>query len=132
MTSEFQTKVVDNIKTHILCSINFLFFSPRKSCPLWDNMGKFCRAVRVTDEDTQWCMRIACRIPKATHTHTHTHNTHTTPHTHTPHTHTPHTHTHTTHTHTHTTHTHTSCNICFFSSARTRPSVTFYVHCLSC
>jgi len=32
----FQTKVVDQIKTHILCSVTF---SP-KSCHLWDNVGK--------------------------------------------------------------------------------------------
>ena len=30
----FQIKVVDNIKTHILCSITFF----RKSCSLWDNV----------------------------------------------------------------------------------------------
>ena len=60
---------------------------------------------------TIWCMRIACRMPKAPHTRAHTH-THTHSHTraraHT-HTHTYiHTHalTHTRHTHTHT-YTHT-------------------------
>jgi len=29
----FQTKVVEEIKTHILCSVTFFF---RKSCRLWD------------------------------------------------------------------------------------------------
>jgi len=32
----FQTKVVEKIKTHILCSITFF----RKSCSLWDNVEK--------------------------------------------------------------------------------------------
>jgi len=32
----FQTKVVEKIKTHILCSVTF---SP-KSCLLWDNVEK--------------------------------------------------------------------------------------------
>jgi len=32
----FQTKVVQKIKSHILCSVTF----PRKSCRLWDNLGK--------------------------------------------------------------------------------------------
>jgi len=32
----FQTKVVEKIKTHILCSV--IVF--RKSCRLWDNVGK--------------------------------------------------------------------------------------------
>jgi hypothetical protein len=41
----FQTKVVENIKTHILYSATFF----RKSCPLWD-VEKYCRAVQVTDD----------------------------------------------------------------------------------
>ena len=36
----FQTKVVEKIKTHILCSVTFFL----KSCRLWDNVGKYCRA----------------------------------------------------------------------------------------
>jgi len=32
----FHTKVVQKIKTHILCSVTF----SRKSCRLWDNVGK--------------------------------------------------------------------------------------------
>jgi len=32
----FQTKVVEKIKTHILCSVTFF----RKSCRLWDKCGK--------------------------------------------------------------------------------------------
>jgi len=34
----FEANVVQKIKTHILCSITFFFF--RKSCRLWDNVGK--------------------------------------------------------------------------------------------
>jgi len=33
----FRTKVVEKIKTHLLYSI-YIFF--RKSCRLWDNVGK--------------------------------------------------------------------------------------------
>ena len=63
----FQTKVVQKIKTHILC-YNNNFFSPRKSCRLWDNVGKFCTA----GAGHRWqygALRIACRILKATNTH---------------------------------------------------------------
>ena len=41
----FQTKVVQKIKTRILCSVTF----PRKSYRLWDNMGKYCRAGQDID-----------------------------------------------------------------------------------
>jgi hypothetical protein len=41
----FQTKVVEKIKTHILCSVTFF----RKSCRLWDNVDKYCRAGQTTD-----------------------------------------------------------------------------------
>jgi hypothetical protein len=41
----FQTKVVERIKTHILCSITFF----RKSCRLWDNVEKCCRTGQATD-----------------------------------------------------------------------------------
>ena len=43
----FQTKVVEKIKTHILCSIPFL----RKSYRLWDNVEKYCRAGQATDDN---------------------------------------------------------------------------------
>jgi len=43
----FQTKVVEKIKTHILCSVTFL----RKSCRLWDNLGKYCGTGQVIDDD---------------------------------------------------------------------------------
>ena len=60
----FPTKVVGEIKTHILCSVTFFL----KSCRLWDNVEKICRAGRATDDNTIWLMLIACWIPKATHT----------------------------------------------------------------
>jgi len=41
----FHTKFVEKIKTHILCSVFFF----RKSCSLWDNVGKYCRAGQGTD-----------------------------------------------------------------------------------
>jgi len=34
----FQPKVIEKIKTHLLCSIHSL---PRKSCHLWDNVEKY-------------------------------------------------------------------------------------------
>jgi len=44
----FQGKVVQKIKTHSLCSITF----SRKSCRLWDNVGKYCRAGHSSDDNT--------------------------------------------------------------------------------
>jgi len=41
----FQTEAVEEIKTHILYSITFF----RKSCRLWDNVAKYCRAGQATD-----------------------------------------------------------------------------------
>ena len=60
----FQTKVVEKINTHILCSVTFF----RNLYCLWDNVGKYCIE---TDRPqmTIWRMRIACWIPKATNTH---------------------------------------------------------------
>ena len=40
----FRTKVVEKIKTHILCSVTFF----RKSYRLWDNVEKYCRAGQAT------------------------------------------------------------------------------------
>ena len=55
----FQTLAVDKIITHILFSITFF----RKSCHLWDNVEKYCRARQATDDNVPWRMRIACLIP---------------------------------------------------------------------
>ena len=41
----FQTKAVEKIKTHILCSVMFL----RKSCRLGENEEKYRRAGQGTD-----------------------------------------------------------------------------------
>jgi hypothetical protein len=60
----FQTKFVDKIKTHILCSINF-----RKSRRLWDNVEKYGTARQDTDGNIIRRMRFACWIANATDTH---------------------------------------------------------------
>ena len=60
----FQTKVVEKIKTHILCSVTFF----RKSCRLWDNVEKNI-VERGRPRMTIWRIRILCWIPKATDTH---------------------------------------------------------------
>jgi hypothetical protein len=44
----FQTKVVDKIKTHILCSIHCFF---HKSFHLWDNVKKYGRYAQATDDN---------------------------------------------------------------------------------
>ena len=43
----FQTKVVEKIKTHILCSVTFL----RKSYRLWDNVEKYRSAGQITGDN---------------------------------------------------------------------------------
>ena len=43
----FQTKVVDKIKTHILCSVTFF----RKSGRLWDNVVKYFTAGQAIDDN---------------------------------------------------------------------------------
>ena len=44
----FQTKVVEKFETHILSSV---FFPSKKSCRLWDNLGKYCTAGQATDDN---------------------------------------------------------------------------------
>jgi hypothetical protein len=61
----FQTKVVQKIKTHILCSVTF----SRKSCRLWDNVEKYGTVRQATDDNIIRRMRIACWITNATDTH---------------------------------------------------------------
>ena len=65
----FHTKVVDKIKTHILCSVTFFL----KSCRLRDNVGKYCGAWGATNDVTIWRIGAACCISKATWTHAHAH-----------------------------------------------------------
>jgi len=43
----FQTKIVEKIKTHILCSVTFF----QKSCCLWDNAGKYGGTWQATDNN---------------------------------------------------------------------------------
>jgi len=57
----FQTRVLKNIKTHILYSITFFF----KSYRLWDNVEKYL----VPERPGIYRMRIARMVPKVTYTH---------------------------------------------------------------
>jgi len=41
----------------------------RKSCRLWDNVGKYGKAGQATEGNIIWRMRIAFWIPKAKDTH---------------------------------------------------------------
>jgi hypothetical protein len=65
----FETKVVDKIKTHILCSITFF----RKSHRLWDNVKNIVEIEGTTYDVTIWRIRVACWISKATWTSAHVH-----------------------------------------------------------
>jgi hypothetical protein len=49
----FQINIVEKIKTHILCSMFF-----KKSCCLWDNVEKYCRAEQTTNDNMAYahCM----------------------------------------------------------------------------
>jgi len=60
---DFQAKLVEEIKIHILCSVFFFF---RKFCLLWD-MEKYCGAGQVTD----YSMTHAhCVLDTRSYTHT--------------------------------------------------------------
>ena len=61
----FQTKIVEKIKTHILCSVTFF----PKIVPLWDNAEKYGRTRKATEDNIIWRTRFACWINKATDTH---------------------------------------------------------------
>jgi hypothetical protein len=62
----FQTKFVEKIKTHFLCTVTYLFFENRAVYEImWTNITEGGRS-----QMTIWRMRIACWIPKATNTHT--------------------------------------------------------------
>ena len=50
----FQTKIVEKIKTHILCSVTFF----QKSCRLWDNV-EIIIAERGRPQMTIWLMYTA-------------------------------------------------------------------------
>jgi hypothetical protein len=61
----FQIKVVEKIKTHILCSVTF--FS--ESSGAYELMTK--NTVEPERRQTPWRMRVACPISKATRTKSH-------------------------------------------------------------
>jgi hypothetical protein len=59
----FQAKVIEKIKTRILCSVTY--FEVRAVCEImWKNVIE-----PVRPQITIWRMRIACCITKATNTH---------------------------------------------------------------
>jgi len=62
----FQTKFVGKIKTHILCSVTFLFSSENHAVYeiMWKNTTEPGRP-----QTTKWRMRIASWIHLATNTH---------------------------------------------------------------
>jgi hypothetical protein len=60
----FQTKLVEKLKTHILCSVTF--FENRAVYEImWKNILGWDKS-----QMTIWRMRIACWLPKTTNTHT--------------------------------------------------------------
>ena len=60
----FRTKLVEEIKTHVLCSITFCFENRDIYEMMWKNIVEPDRP-----QMTIWHLRIACRIPKATNIH---------------------------------------------------------------
>ena len=61
----FQTKFVQKIKTHIVCSITFF----RKSCCLWDNVEKYRTARQAADGNIIRRMRMAWWLTMAIDIH---------------------------------------------------------------
>jgi hypothetical protein len=62
-------KVIEKIKTHILCSITFF----RKLHRLFDNSENRGRDKLVTNDVTIWSIRFACWVSKAAFTYAHAH-----------------------------------------------------------
>ena len=60
----FRTKVVENVKTHILGSVTFFPKNLAVYEIMWKNIVERCRS-----QMTIWRMRIACWIPNAIKTH---------------------------------------------------------------
>jgi hypothetical protein len=60
----FQMKVLEEIKTRILCSVTFCFEGRTLNEITWKNNVERCRPQMAI-----WRMRIACWVPKATDTH---------------------------------------------------------------
>ena len=61
----FKTKVVDKIRTLILCSVTFSW----KSYCFWYNVEKYSRARQATHDNIMWRRSIAYWVTKATETH---------------------------------------------------------------
>jgi len=61
----FHTKVVEKIKTHILCSVTFFLENSTIYEVMWKNTVEW-----GSPPMTRWCMRIAFWITKSTNTHT--------------------------------------------------------------
>ena len=59
----FQTKVIEKIKPHILCSITFFFLNCAMYVIMWKNTAEAGRPQMAI-----WYMCIVCWIPKATNT----------------------------------------------------------------
>jgi UDP-N-acetylmuramoylalanine-D-glutamate ligase len=57
----FQLKVVEKIKIHVLCSLNF---SP-EYMPFMENVEKYVTARQATSENMMRRLRFACRMTKA-------------------------------------------------------------------
>jgi hypothetical protein len=62
----FQTKVVEKVKAHILCSVTFF-----GNLAAYDIIMCKHTVERGGPQMTIWCIRIACWIPKATNKYTH-------------------------------------------------------------
>jgi len=60
----FQTKVVEKIKTHVLCSVTFFFENRAVYEIIWKNIVE-----PGVPQMKIWRTRIAYWIPKATNTH---------------------------------------------------------------
>jgi hypothetical protein len=58
-------KVVEKIKTHVLCSVTHF---PRKSFRSGDHVENYGRVRQATDDNIIWRMPIVCWIPKVTDT----------------------------------------------------------------
>jgi hypothetical protein len=54
----FRTKVVEKIKTNILCSVEFFIF--RKSSRFLDNMEKYSSAGEITDDSMAHAHFMLC------------------------------------------------------------------------
>jgi len=63
----FQTKDVEKIKTHILCSWNPPPPSSRKSSRLWDNLLNYCEAGQAADDNMAHAYCILSTFRLQTH-----------------------------------------------------------------